>query len=83
MHQLLYALWKIEMHSLLFIEFFDILRFTTKATPSVRPSQNIVYVDMNDDTPLPYSLIANTATQFLGRNLLGCSLGKVYTWDSV
>ena len=27
------------------------------------------------DTPLPYSLITNTATQFLGRNLLRNSLG--------
>ena len=47
----------------------DMLRTTTKATPSVRPSQYIVHVDINADTPLPYSLIANTAVQFLGGNL--------------
>ena len=40
-------------------------------------------VDINDDTPPPYSLIANSATQFLGGNLLGNSLGIVYTCNSV
>ena len=34
-------------------------------------------------TPLPYSLIANTATQFLGGNLLGNLLGIVKACDSV
>ena len=59
------------------------LRTTTKATPSVRPSQYIVHVDINADTPLPYSLIANTANQFLGRNLLRDSLGIVHAGNSV
>ena len=53
--------------------------FYHKATQSVRPSQYIVHADINDDTPLPYSLIANKATQLLGGNLLGNSSRIVYT----
>ena len=57
--------------------------FYHKATQSVRPSQYIVHEYINDDTPLPYSLMGNKATQFLGGNLLGNSLGIVYTWNIV
>ena len=52
----------------------DCLHLITKATLSVRSSQTYnpcIYVD----TPLPYSLITHTATQFLGRNLLRNLLG--------
>ena len=50
-------------------------------TPSVRPSQTYnpcVYVD----APLPYSLITNVVTQFLGGNLLKNSFDIRQTWDT-
>ena len=59
----------------------DFLCFTTNVTPSVRPSQiynPCVYVD----APLPCSLIANTATQLLGGNLLRNSFDIRQTWDT-
>ena len=43
----------------------DKIHFTTKVTPSVRPSQHIVHVDINIDTPLPYSFIAIQPQNFL------------------
>jgi hypothetical protein len=50
--------------------------------PSVRPSQHIMHGDLYVDTPLTYSLITNTATQFLGGNLLQNSLGILHMWDT-
>ena len=54
------------------------LRFTTNATPSVRLSQTYdPWIFVN--TPLPYIFITNTATQFLGGNLLRNSFDILQT----
>ena len=61
----------------------DFLHLTTKTTPSVRPSQHPIHEDIYVDTPLPYSLITNTATQFLGRNLMRNLLGVLHMCNTV
>ena len=65
---------------IIFNVILDFLHFTTKATPSLRPSQHDMHADINVDTPPPYSLITNTVTQFLGRNLMKNLLGKYVRW---
>ena len=61
----------------------DFLHLSTKATPSVRPSQHIIHVNINVDTPDPYSLITKTVLQLLGRNLFRNLLGILWMCNSV
>ena len=77
-HQLLYTLKCIHYYSCNFRLFMFYYKSNSmyKTFTTCNPC---IYVD----TPLSYSLITNTATQFLGGNLLRNLLGILHTWDTV
>ena len=61
---------------------FRLFVFYSKITSICKTStayNPCIYVDM----PLPYSLIPNTAKQFLDGNLLRNLLGILHTWNTV
>ena len=81
MYHLLYALQKIEVHSL-FPCTLKLYMFYYKSD-SICKTFTTYNPCRYDDTCLPYSLIKNTATQFLVGNLLRHSFDILHTWDTV